>query len=352
MVYSREHQIDMLLIYGECRKNARRAKTLYQERFPDRDAPSHAYYPWLVQHLKNENNGDNNINNDERFIVSEEAEINVLAYIEYDRTASIRELCMQCNISRESARIILKKHGFKSFKYQIHHHIYENDFQRRLNYCNWFLDNLNINPVFHHNILFTDEARFTNLGMFNRNNTRYWAVENQRLVREGAFQERFGINVWLGIIGRNIIGPIFFYRPLNGEMYLDFLQNQIEQFINNLQENENLIFQQDGAPAHNSRIVANYLNRRYGENWLGTNGPVRWPARSPDLTPLDFSIWGYLKEKVYRTPPPTLEILENRIRRSIEDISQEHLQNLLRENIRRVRLCREQGGQRIEHLIE
>lgn len=354
MVYSREHQIDMLLIYGECRKNARNAARLYQERFPDRDAPSHTYYPWLVQHLKNENIGDIHANGNigNGFIVSEEVEINVLAYIEYDRTASVRELGELCNICHESARKILKKHGFKSFKYQIHHHLYENDFQRRLNYCNWFLNNYNMNPVFHHKIIFTDESRFSNLGMFNRNNTRYWARENQRLVREGAFQERFGVNVWLGVIGHTVIGPIFFHRPLNGEMYLEFLQNQIEHSINNLQENENLIYQQDGAPAHNSRIVANYLNERYGENWLGTNGPIRWPARSPDLTPLDFSIWGYLKEKVYVSPPPSLEVLENRIRRAIESISEQHLRNLLTENIRRIMLCQEQGGQRIEHLIE
>lgn len=229
--------------------------------------------------------------------------------------------------------------------------MFENDFQRRLNYCNWFLNNLNANPVFHHTIIFTDESRFTNLGMFNRNNTRYWAIENLRLVREGAFQERFGVNVWLGVVGLNIIGPIFFHQPLNGQMYSEFLENQIVPQINNLHRN-NLIYQQDGAPAHNSRIASNFLNERFGENWLGTNGPNRWPARSPDLTPLDFSIWGHIKEKVYATPPPSLEILQHRIRRAIETISEEHLRNLLTENVQRIRLCQEQGGQSIEHLIE
>lgn len=350
MVYPREHQIDMLLIYGECRQNARQAQTLYGERFPNRDTPSRNYFPWLVQHLKNENNADED---DNGFIVSEEVETNILAYVEYDRTASVRELGNQCNTSRESARKILKKHGFKSFKFQIRHHLYENDFVRRSNYCNWFLENYNVNREFHHQILFSDESRFTNLGMFNRQNTRYWARENQRLVREGAFQERFGVNVWLGVLGLNVIGPIFFYRPLNGEMYLELLQNQIEHFLGNLNfdVNDGIIFQQDGAPAHNSRAVTNYLTERFGENWLGTNGPIRWPARSPDLTPMDFSIWGFLKEKVYATPSPTLVILENRIRQAIGTITEQHLRNLLNENIRRIQLCHREGGQRIEHLI-
>ncbi|KAJ4429330.1 hypothetical protein ANN_26334 [Periplaneta americana] len=35
--------------------------------------------------------------------------------------------------------------------------------------------------------------------------------------------------------------------------------------------------------------------------WIGRGGPVAWPAQSPDLTPLDFFLWGCMKEKVYQT---------------------------------------------------
>ncbi|CAH2010234.1 unnamed protein product [Acanthoscelides obtectus] len=54
--YLRDHQIDRLLIYDESQRNSRRGARLYQERFPDRQTPSHAYYSWLVEHLKNEHN--------------------------------------------------------------------------------------------------------------------------------------------------------------------------------------------------------------------------------------------------------------------------------------------------------
>jgi len=50
----------------------------------------------------------------------------------------------------------------------------------------------------------------------------------------------------------------------------------------------NIIFQHDGAPAHNSHIVRDYLNAQLQNRWLGTYGPIEWPPRSPDLTPLDF----------------------------------------------------------------
>ena len=32
---------------------------------------------------------------------------------------------------------------------------------------------------------------------------------------------------------------------------------------------------------------------------MGRGGPIPWPARSPVLSPLDFWLWGYLKNKVY-----------------------------------------------------
>ncbi|KAL4148737.1 hypothetical protein QTP88_002905 [Uroleucon formosanum] len=45
---------------------------------------------------------------------------------------------------------------------------------------------------------------------------------------------------------------------------------------------------QDGIPAHNARIVQEFLRVRFAEKFIATHGPVEWPPRSPDLTPLDF----------------------------------------------------------------
>jgi hypothetical protein len=38
--------------------------------------------------------------------------------------------------------------------------------------------------------------------------------------------------------------------------------------------------------------------------WFGRGGKIAWPPRSPDLTPLDFSVWGYIKEKGFVPPLP------------------------------------------------
>ena len=44
--------------------------------------------------------------------------------------------------------------------------------------------------------------------------------------------------------------------------------------------------------------VRNYLNEQFPGTWIGRHGSM-WPARSPDLTPLDFFFWGVLKDRVY-----------------------------------------------------
>ena len=44
--------------------------------------------------------------------------------------------------------------------------------------------------------------------------------------------------------------------------------------------------------------VRNYLNEQFPGTWIDA-GVAEWPARSPDLTPLDFFFWGMLKDGVY-----------------------------------------------------
>ena len=55
-----------------------------------------------------------------------------------------------------------------------------------------------------------------------------------------------------------------------------------------LQTRLDAYFMHDGAPAHYSIEVRNYLNETLDNKWIGRGGPVPWPPRSPDLNPLGF----------------------------------------------------------------
>ncbi|GBN43452.1 hypothetical protein AVEN_243422-1 [Araneus ventricosus] len=69
-------------------------------------------------------------------------------------------------------------------------------------------------------------------------------------------------------------------------------------------------FQHDGASTHYGIDVCLHLNATYGQQWIGGEGAaVLWPARSPDLTCLDYFLWGYVKSLVYETPVNSAEDL-------------------------------------------
>ncbi|GFV57251.1 hypothetical protein TNCV_2822681 [Trichonephila clavipes] len=60
--------------------------------------------------------------------------------------------------------------------------------------------------------------------------------------------------------------------------------------------------------------------------YRGHFGPVNWPPRSCDLTPLDYFLWGYVKSLVYADKPQTLDHLEDNICRVIADIRPQMLE--------------------------
>ena len=67
--------------------------------------------------------------------------------------------------------------------------------------------------------------------------------------------------------------------------------------------------QHDGASAHFALDVREYLNNVFPNRWIGRGGPVQWPPRSPDLSPMDLFIWEEMTCLVYETPIDTPEEL-------------------------------------------
>ena len=81
-------------------------------------------------------------------------------------------------------------------------------------------------------------------------------------------------------------------------------------------------------------------------DWEG--GPVAWPARSPDVTPLDFFCWGYVKDQVFKTPVFELDELKQRIRDARRKVNLNMLRNTWRELRTRLEFLIENKGQHIE----
>jgi len=112
---------------------------------------------------------------------------------------------------------------------------------------------------------------------------------------------------------------------------------------------DDVYWQQDGTPAHFDRIVGTYLNDNFPDRWIGRLGPIAWPPRSPDLTPLDFSIWGMLKDIVYGQNLRTIAELKEGIENACAHFDQEMCQKICRSVLHRARECIAANGAQFEH---
>ncbi|CAF3965972.1 unnamed protein product [Rotaria sordida] len=79
----------------------------------------------------------------------------------------------------------------------------------------------------------------------------------------------------------------------------------------------------DGAGPHYAIIIREWLDEHFPDRWIGRRGPYDWPARSPDLSPCDFFLWGYLKDTVFKKPLITIQELKQRIEEACEQIPEE-----------------------------
>ncbi|GFW27099.1 DUF4817 domain-containing protein [Trichonephila clavipes] len=114
---------------------------------------------------------------------------------------------------------------------------------------------------------------------------------------------------------------------------------------------QELWFQQDGATCHTARTTINLLKDTFGDHLISRFGPVNWPPRSCDLTPLDYFLWGYVKSLVYADKPQTLDPLEDNIRRVIADIRPQMLEKVIENWTSRLDYIRASRGSPMPEII-
>ena len=362
MVYSTAERVDIIFIYGSQDKCFLRTAQRFNERHPGQNV-SPEYVRKLVVKFEETGSVANKKRNQPR-LVNEAAQIEILGQFAMNSTLSTRQAAVATGLCRESIRKVLKCHKFYPYKLQILQELSDDDPDRRSQFCEIMTDRIMAEPRLVKNICFSDECSFYLNGHVNKQNCRYWDNENPHVFREGHTQYPQKINVWAGILGDGIIGPIVIPGNLNGDMYAEMLHRSIEPLIvrelenqrdihGNLSLEERLLhFQQDGAPPHYVVAVRQWLDDHYPNQWIGRRGPVEWPPRSPDLTPLDFFLWGHLKSVVYKTKPDSLQQLQDRIFQECRAISRETFVNVREEFENRLYYCLQNNGNHFEHLIK
>ena len=271
---------------------------------------------------------------------------NVKNHFEQFPNSSIRQGARALNMTYSSVQKTLRKTlKFWPYKIKLVHAMKPEDWTARVRFAETILENVEQDNLYLENICFSDEATFHVAGVVNRHNVRIWGTENPREYLE---QERNSpkVNVWCGLLYNTVIGPFFFAeQTVTQYSYLEMLENFVYPQLAHVQ---NVIFQQDGAPPHWALSVRRSLDENFPNRWIGRGGSIPWPARSPDVTPLDFFFWGYVKDRVFKTPCHDIEELKQRIREATDSVNNNMLINTWKELLMRLKFLLENNGKHIE----
>ena len=114
----------------------------------------------------------------------------------------------------------------------------------------------------------------------------------------------------------------------------------------------NFIWMQDGASPHamesTIQLIQSYFSRMIAKRApIETN--LEWPPNSPDLTPLDYWLWGHVKPKCKKSS--TVNEIKEEFTRKINRIPLRTVQRTIKEFPERLKLCLQNNGGHFESNI-
>ena len=108
-------------------------------------------------------------------------------------------------------------------------------------------------------------------------------------------------------------------------MLNEYLFTKIEQ-----EDIGNIQFQQDCARYNTAEATLDVLRPVVKDRTFSRRTDVFWPPWSCDLTPLDYYLWGAIKEKCYADKPETIVSLKDNIREAIGEKQLHTIDNVLK----------------------
>ena len=342
-------EIAYVVAFAVAHENCEEARRLFEDKYGRAAPPVRTIRDWRTRFIQTlsvlprSHAGDQS-----KRRVSEEKQAEIVGAFGDDPTTSQRKVAIQCETSLSTVNRVLKKQEIRPWKFTVVQEMKDTDPEKRVDFCNYVLEqNLNA-PDWSNNIVFSDEATFHLNGNVNLHNCFYYSNENPHQILEKGMKSQY-VTIWAMVSYRHGIIHHVFTGSVNGENYAHLLETVVFPF---LRRKRNCIYQQDGAPAHWSLAVRNLLNTHLPNRWIGRDGPIKWPPRSPDLSVNDFWLWGYVRDNVYKLPKcGTLPDLTERICNFLDQIEPQIIRNSFKSFRDRCKKCSEVGGGHIEQLL-
>jgi hypothetical protein len=136
--YSFEEKTEMLLIFGECGRDATQAAETYAARFPQNRAPNRQIFKSLVSSLRERGTFQQSTKSFINPTITHDInQARVLNLVENNPHIGSREISSQIGISKSSVLRILKKHEYHPYHLELHQELHGEDFANRVAFCEW-----------------------------------------------------------------------------------------------------------------------------------------------------------------------------------------------------------------------
>ena len=109
---------------------------------------------------------------------------------------------------------------------------------------------------------------------------------------------RWRINVWETLLYNINTWTTFAFTPTSGKHY-SLAHPTAQQYSCTVSVTKEIPVQFTACLPSTGRQAIHLFKCLYFIGSIGRFGPEVWPARSPDLTPLDYILWGHMKDTVY-----------------------------------------------------
>ena len=204
---------------------------------------------------------------------------------------------------------------------------------------------------------FSDEVHFSLSGHINSKNSVFRGSEAPYEVLQGPLHSA-KCTVWVAISKHGIIGPFWFENDVeetvtvNKKHYIVVL-NKFRRALGASRgmRREEQWLQQDGATPYTVNITMEWLDHRFAGRLISRRRIPEWSPHSTDLNPLDFYLWGFLKDHVYQNNPQTIAELKVAIIQQIRGITMEECVRVIDNFARRLKVCHQCGGAHLEHVL-
>ena len=267
---------------------------------------------------------------------------------------STRQIAAEVGISQRSvcriAKVDLNLQCYKRTAAQV---LKPDTKRKRFERCRALLRRLTV--AANKRVFYTDEKAFYLDPPVNAQNNRLWATgrkstvsANRLLVQRAKFSPHVMVSAGVCYGGRGRLHFVPDKAKINAAYYCNTLLPALIEDCDALLD-DNFLFQQDGAPAHTTQQT---------QNWLAVHSPDfigkdEWPPNSPDLNPMDYSIWGMMLSSYEQlAPKPTSKAeLRTALQAIWDSLPQDSIDRAVLGMRKRLRACVEAEGGHFEHAL-